>query len=199
MNIGKGLAHWIPGVPIGKFRSFQPGLGEMKAQTLGVVLYRVKGAGKGFCGFSEDKRRSLMANGKTVIVTGGSQGIGAAIVQAFLERGYNVVATSRSISKAGYSPSPSLALVDGDIGQAETAEKVAKTAIETFGSIDHVVNNAGIFSSKPIHGLHRRRSFTLSSPPTSKGSSSSRSSRCKQMLAQGSGRQRDKHQRIAGR
>jgi NAD(P)-dependent dehydrogenase (short-subunit alcohol dehydrogenase family) len=91
-----------------------------------------------------------MANGKTVIVTGGSQGIGAAIVQAFLERGYNVVATSRSISKAGYSPSPNLALVDGDISRAETAEKVAKKAIETFGSIDHVVNNAGIYSSKPF-------------------------------------------------
>ena len=91
-----------------------------------------------------------MAKGKTVIVTGGSQGIGAAIVQAFLERGYDVVATSRSISKAGYSPSCSLALVDGDISRAETAERVAKTAIETFGSIDHVVNNAGIFFSKPF-------------------------------------------------
>ncbi len=91
-----------------------------------------------------------MAKGKTVIVTGGSQGIGAAIVQAFLERGYDVVATSRSISKAGYSPSRSLALVDGDISRAETAERVAKTAIETFGSIDHVVNNAGIFFSKPF-------------------------------------------------
>jgi NAD(P)-dependent dehydrogenase (short-subunit alcohol dehydrogenase family) len=90
-----------------------------------------------------------MANGKTVIVTGGSQGIGAAIVRAFLERGYNVVATSRSISKAGYSSSPNLALVDGDISRAETAEEVAKTAIETFGAIDHVVNNAGIFS-KPF-------------------------------------------------
>jgi NAD(P)-dependent dehydrogenase (short-subunit alcohol dehydrogenase family) len=91
-----------------------------------------------------------MASGKTVIVTGGSQGIGAAIVQAFLERGYNVVATSRSISKAGYSPSPNLALVDGDVSCAETAEGVAKTAIERFGSIDHVVNNAGIYSSKPF-------------------------------------------------
>jgi NAD(P)-dependent dehydrogenase (short-subunit alcohol dehydrogenase family) len=91
-----------------------------------------------------------MGSGKTVIVTGGSQGVGAAIVQAFLERGYNVVATSRSISKAGYPPSPSLALVDGDISRSETAEKVAKTAIERFGSIDHVVNNAGIFFSKPF-------------------------------------------------
>jgi NAD(P)-dependent dehydrogenase (short-subunit alcohol dehydrogenase family) len=91
-----------------------------------------------------------MASKKTVIVTGASQGIGAAVVQAFLDRGYNVVATSRSITKAGFAPSPSLALVDGDIGQAATAEKVAKTAITQFGSIDHVVNNAGIFSVKPF-------------------------------------------------
>jgi NAD(P)-dependent dehydrogenase (short-subunit alcohol dehydrogenase family) len=91
-----------------------------------------------------------MAIGKTVVVTGASQGIGAAIVRAFLERGYNVVATSRSISKAGYAPSPNLALVDGDISQAETAEELAKTAVERFGSIDHLVNNAGIYSSKPF-------------------------------------------------
>ena len=91
-----------------------------------------------------------MASGKTIIVTGASQGIGAAIVHAFLGRNYNVVATSRSISKAGYAPSPNLALVDGDIGLAETAEAVTKTAIEKFGSINHVVNNAGIYSSKPF-------------------------------------------------
>jgi NAD(P)-dependent dehydrogenase (short-subunit alcohol dehydrogenase family) len=91
-----------------------------------------------------------MASKKTVIVTGASQGIGAAVVQAFLDRGYNVVATSRSVSKAGLAPSPNLALVDGDIGQAATAEKVAQTAISKFGSIDHVVNNAGIFSAKPF-------------------------------------------------
>ena len=91
-----------------------------------------------------------MASGKTVVVTGASQGIGAAVVQAFLDRGYNVVATSRSVSKAGFAPSPNLALVDGDIGQAATAEKVAQTAIIKFGSIDHVVNNAGIFVAKPF-------------------------------------------------
>ena len=91
-----------------------------------------------------------MASKKTVIITGASQGIGAAVVQAFLDRGYNVVATSRTVSKAGFSPSPSLALVDGDIGQAVTAEKVAQTAIGKFGSIDHVVNNAGIFLVKPF-------------------------------------------------
>jgi NAD(P)-dependent dehydrogenase (short-subunit alcohol dehydrogenase family) len=87
---------------------------------------------------------------KTIIVTGASQGIGAAVVHAFLERGYNVVATSRSVSKAGFAPSPNLAFVDGDIGQAATAEKLAHTAISKFGSIDHVVNNAGIFSVKPF-------------------------------------------------
>jgi NAD(P)-dependent dehydrogenase (short-subunit alcohol dehydrogenase family) len=55
-----------------------------------------------------------MASKKTVIVTGASQGIGAAVVHAFLDRGYHVVATSRSVSKAGFAPSPDLALVDGE-------------------------------------------------------------------------------------
>ena len=91
-----------------------------------------------------------MASNKTVIVTGASQGIGAAIVQAFLGRGYNVVATSRSVSRAGFASAPNLILVDGDIGQAVTAEKVAHTAISKFGTIDHLVNNAGIFSAKPF-------------------------------------------------
>jgi len=87
---------------------------------------------------------------KTVIVTGASQGIGAAIVEAFLERGYNVVANSRHISKAGVSPAANLVVVDGDIGVASTAEKVIKIAIERFGSIDHLVNNAGIYTAKPF-------------------------------------------------
>jgi len=91
-----------------------------------------------------------MADKQTVIVTGASQGIGAAVVKAFLDRGYNVVATSRSVSKAGFTASPNLALVDGDIGHASTAEEVAKTAVEKFGSIHHVINNAGIFSAKPF-------------------------------------------------
>src|SRR5215467_5195970 len=107
--------------------------------------------GQKFSGGSARKHQELsMASKKTVIVTGASQGIGAAVVQAFLGRGYNVVATSRSVSKAGFAPSPNLALIDGDIGQEATAEKVAQAAIAKFGSIDHVVNNAGIFAAKPF-------------------------------------------------
>ena len=107
-----------------------------------------------------------MAGKRTVIVTGASQGIGAAIVQAFLDRSYNVVATSRDMTKSGFAPSPSLALVDGDIGHAATAEKVAKTAITQFGSIDHLVNNAGIYAAKPftdytIEDFHRFVSTNL--------------------------------------
>ena len=90
-------------------------------------------------------------NPKTVIVTGASQGIGAAIVQAFLARGYNVVGTARNATKSKeFSPSDHLALIDGDIGQFNTAQKVAELAINKFGSIDAVVANAGIFVVKPF-------------------------------------------------
>src|SRR6202050_4985396 len=88
---------------------------------------------------------------KTAIVTGASQGIGAAVVRAFLERGYNVVGTSRNATKSSeLKASDRLVLVDGDIGHASTAQKVVDTAIQKFGSIDAVVNNAGIFSAKPF-------------------------------------------------
>jgi NAD(P)-dependent dehydrogenase (short-subunit alcohol dehydrogenase family) len=87
---------------------------------------------------------------KTVIVTGASRGIGAAIAQAFLDRGYNVVATSRSMSNSSFTPSSSLAVVDGDIGDPATAERVAQAALSKFGSIDHLVNNAGIYAAKPF-------------------------------------------------
>jgi NAD(P)-dependent dehydrogenase (short-subunit alcohol dehydrogenase family) len=93
----------------------------------------------------------MVDSARTVIVTGGSQGIGASTVKAFLDRDYNVVATSRNVTKSKDLPSlTKLALVDGDIGDATTAASVAKTAIATVGSIDALVNNAGIFFMKPF-------------------------------------------------
>ncbi len=92
-----------------------------------------------------------MAGERTIIVTGASQGIGAGAVQAFLERGYNVVANSRHITNShSFTPSERLALVDGNIGEIAVAAKVLETAITRFGSIDAVVNNAGIFIGKPF-------------------------------------------------
>jgi NAD(P)-dependent dehydrogenase (short-subunit alcohol dehydrogenase family) len=93
----------------------------------------------------------MESNRKTVIVTGASQGIGAGIVKAFLARGYDVVGTARSATKSKeLSASDHLALIDGDIGQFETAQRVAELAIKKFGSIDAVVANAGIFLVKPF-------------------------------------------------
>src|SRR5467141_714881 len=88
---------------------------------------------------------------KTIIVTGASQGIGAAVANLFLDRGYNVVGNSRKISqKNELQRSDKLALVDGDIGLASTAGKIVGTAVERFGSVDALVNNAGIFFAKPF-------------------------------------------------
>jgi len=88
---------------------------------------------------------------KTVIITGASQGIGAGLVDAFLARGYDVVGTARAATKSKELPaSDHLALIDGDIGQFETAQKIAELAVKKFGSIDAVVANAGIFLVKPF-------------------------------------------------
>jgi len=88
---------------------------------------------------------------KTAIVTGGSQGIGAGLVKAFLDRGYNVVANSRNITKANPFPaSANLALVDGDIGDPKTATKIVDTAVSRFGRVDVLINNAGMFIPKPF-------------------------------------------------
>ena len=90
-----------------------------------------------------------MSSNRTAIVTGASQGIGAALVEALLNAGYNVVATSRDINRS-LAASPHLVLVAGDIGKKETATKIVAAAIENFGSIDLLVTNAGIFSTKPF-------------------------------------------------
>jgi NAD(P)-dependent dehydrogenase (short-subunit alcohol dehydrogenase family) len=88
-----------------------------------------------------------MSSKQTAIVTGASQGIGAALVDALLNAGYNVVATSRNVNR-GLTATSNLVLVAGDIGKQETASQVVAAAIEHFGRIDLLVTNAGIFSTK---------------------------------------------------
>ena len=90
-----------------------------------------------------------MSDKKTVIITGAAGGIGAGLVAAFLKEGYRVVATSLN-TRQSLTPSPSLVLVDGDIGSQETARKVVEAAIQHFGTVDMLVNNAGIFRTKPF-------------------------------------------------
>ncbi|MFZ3216582.1 MAG: SDR family oxidoreductase [Candidatus Acidiferrales bacterium] len=90
-----------------------------------------------------------MSDKKTAIVTGASGGIGAGLVEGFLNQGYDVVATSLNASQS-LTASSSLVLVVGDIGKQETAVKVIEAAIERFGTIDVLVNNAGIFLTKPF-------------------------------------------------
>src|SRR5574341_236045 len=88
---------------------------------------------------------------KTAIVTGASQGIGAGIVKGFVERGFHVVANSRKVTQSTeIAASRQVALVDGDIGEPATAAKIVETALSRFGSIDALVNNAGIFFTKPF-------------------------------------------------
>ncbi|MFJ5061993.1 SDR family NAD(P)-dependent oxidoreductase [Streptomyces nigra] len=84
---------------------------------------------------------------KVVVITGASQGIGAGLVDAFRGLGHRVVATSRTIPP---SDDPDLLTVRGDIADPATAERLAAAATERFGRIDTLVNNAGLFISKPF-------------------------------------------------
>jgi NAD(P)-dependent dehydrogenase (short-subunit alcohol dehydrogenase family) len=84
---------------------------------------------------------------KVAVITGASQGIGAALVQAYRDAGYRVVANSRSIRPSG---DPDVLTVAGDISDPEVAERVVREAVEHFGRIDTLVNNAGIFTAKPF-------------------------------------------------
>jgi NAD(P)-dependent dehydrogenase (short-subunit alcohol dehydrogenase family) len=90
-----------------------------------------------------------MSDKKTAIITGASHGIGASLVEAFLKAGYNVVATALD-ARGSLTASPSLVLIDGDITKQETAAKCVEAAIQRFGTIDVLVNNAGIYRTKPF-------------------------------------------------
>jgi NAD(P)-dependent dehydrogenase (short-subunit alcohol dehydrogenase family) len=84
---------------------------------------------------------------KVAIVTGASRGIGAGITTAFARAGYAVIGTSRSIRPSG---EPDVLAVPGDIAEAETAQRVVEQALDRFGRIDTLINDAGIFIGKPF-------------------------------------------------
>jgi NAD(P)-dependent dehydrogenase (short-subunit alcohol dehydrogenase family) len=96
-------------------------------------------------------RDALSGRRKVAIVTGASSGIGLEIVKRLIEKSYRVVANSRNITSAmSLQSTADLKLVDGDIGIAETAKRVVSTAIQNFGTVDLLVNNAGVFIRKPF-------------------------------------------------
>ncbi len=87
---------------------------------------------------------------KVAIVTGASRGIGGSLVNGFREIGYSVVANSRSIDAGDYADDPKVLAVAGDIALPETAERIVRAAVERFGRVDTLVNNAGVFIPKPF-------------------------------------------------
>ncbi len=86
-------------------------------------------------------------DGKVAIITGASQGIGAGLTKAYREHGYAVIATARSI---GPSEDSGIVAVEGDIADPDTAQRVVGEAVERFGRIDTLINNAGIYIGKPF-------------------------------------------------
>jgi NAD(P)-dependent dehydrogenase (short-subunit alcohol dehydrogenase family) len=90
-----------------------------------------------------------MSGKKTAIVTGASGGIGTGLVEGFLREGYNVVATSREANRT-LTTSGGPIFLDGDIGKQQTAADAVEAAISNFGTVDVLVNNAGIFLNKPF-------------------------------------------------
>jgi NADP-dependent 3-hydroxy acid dehydrogenase YdfG len=96
-------------------------------------------------------RDTLSGRRKVAIVTGASSGFGLEIVKRLIEKSYRVVANSRNITSAmSLQSTADLKLVDGDIGIAQTAKRVVSTAIQNFGTVDLLVNNAGVFIRKPF-------------------------------------------------
>jgi NAD(P)-dependent dehydrogenase (short-subunit alcohol dehydrogenase family) len=106
---------------------------------------------EGFSGrIQKEPTKTMQTKRKTMIVTGAAQGIGAGVVNAFIGHGYNVVGNSLNIAGFSFPATDRLVVVPGDIGDPSIAGEIASTAIQTFGSIDGVVNNAGIFITKPF-------------------------------------------------
>jgi NAD(P)-dependent dehydrogenase (short-subunit alcohol dehydrogenase family) len=93
------------------------------------------------------KETSVISEKKVAVITGASQGIGAALVEAYRGRGYGVVAIARSIRR---SDDPDIVAVAGDVAERRTAERAIAEGVARFGQIDTLINNAGVFSAKPF-------------------------------------------------
>jgi NAD(P)-dependent dehydrogenase (short-subunit alcohol dehydrogenase family) len=88
---------------------------------------------------------------QTALITGASSGIGLGLTRGFLDAGFNVIANSRTITRAGtLTASENLLLVDGDVGEPSTARNLIDSGQQRFGTIDVLINNAGIFVPKPF-------------------------------------------------
>ena len=94
-------------------------------------------------------------NNQTAIITGASTGIGQAITELFLEQGYNVIMNSSSLENlekahASFGSPNNASLVPGDISKQVVGELLVKTAVDKYGSVDVLINNAGVFAPKPF-------------------------------------------------
>jgi NAD(P)-dependent dehydrogenase (short-subunit alcohol dehydrogenase family) len=87
------------------------------------------------------------AGRRVAVITGGSQGIGAGLVAGYRARGWAVVASARAIKP---SPDPDVLTVAGDLAEPGTADQIADAALDRFGRIDTLVNDAGVYISKPF-------------------------------------------------
>jgi NAD(P)-dependent dehydrogenase (short-subunit alcohol dehydrogenase family) len=100
------------------------------------------------------KETNMSSERKVAVITGASQGIGAALVEAYRGRGYRIVAIARSIRR---SDDTDILAVPGDIADRRTAERSIAEGVARFGRIDTLVNNAGIFHRQTVHPVHRGR------------------------------------------
>jgi NAD(P)-dependent dehydrogenase (short-subunit alcohol dehydrogenase family) len=92
----------------------------------------------------------MLGKHKVAVITGASRGIGARLVRGFREIGYGVVANSRSMSASEVGCDQMILAVDGDVASPDTAERIVSCAMQRFGRIDTLVNNAGVFIPKPF-------------------------------------------------
>jgi NAD(P)-dependent dehydrogenase (short-subunit alcohol dehydrogenase family) len=95
----------------------------------------------------DDRNAMNQAGQKVAIITGGSQGIGASLVAAYREQGWNVVASARAMKPAA---DPGVLAVEGDITDPATAERIISGALGRFGRVDTLINNAGVYVSRPF-------------------------------------------------